>query len=245
VDAYRNGLRAVLRDGRIDSSELADLQSVAVRYGLPDNITRPLRAEAFQEALSLRLADSYLSPQEQTELQCLLVQLNLQPADVPAAMSAIQRAIYFQNIAAGNIPVLPPQSVQLHCHAGENVHLETPVQLKQEKTVTTGYGGGYSGFSFRIAKGVRWNVGGSRGHLLKETQWVTVSKGILSLTNQRIAFMGDSRSFSAGWEKVMSVEPFTDALRVHFENRTSSPTLVYDDPAQYEVVAAICSHYLA
>src|SRR3954449_9992434 len=53
------------------------------------------------------------------------------------------------------------------------------------------YMGGYSGFSFRITKGIRYNVGGSRGTYVQGAEQLKVTdEGSVTVTNQRVVFVG-------------------------------------------------------
>src|SRR4051812_23241761 len=53
------------------------------------------------------------------------------------------------------------------------------------------YTGGYSGFSFRITKGVRYNVGGSRGTYVQGAEQLKVTdEGSVTVTDQRVVFVG-------------------------------------------------------
>src|SRR5207248_5296639 len=53
------------------------------------------------------------------------------------------------------------------------------------------YVGGYSAFSFRIAKGVRYHVGGTRGHYeAGAEQPMVIDTGTATITDQRVVFQG-------------------------------------------------------
>ncbi len=70
----------------------------------------------------------------------------------------------------------------------EIVHFVDSSVLKEVRVVRIGYSGGSRGISIRIAKGIRYHVGGHRGHVMKEEQLVPTSSGALVLTNQRICY---------------------------------------------------------
>ena len=106
------------------------------------------------------------------------------------------------------------------------------------------YVGGYSGVSFRVAKGVRFNLGGVRGHRVSEREVVAVSRGQLSFTSGRILFLGQRKAFEVPWSKLMAVEPYFDGIQLFTRNRQRSPLMVYRDPEMSELAAMICSHYL-
>lgn len=80
---------------------------------------------------------------------------------------------------------------------------------------------------------------------MSERAVVPVSKGTLALTSERIAFLGNPKSFEVKWDKVMSIEPFSDGMTVFIANRARAQTVQYDIPELAEVVAMICSSYVA
>ncbi len=160
-------------------------------------------------------------------------------------MRAIQHTYQLQQIRNGAIPSLDPATTILRPKPGEVVHAETPASVRTTKMVSDGWVSGSSGFSFRIAKGVRWRVGGTRGHMLKTPKLVTESTGTLCLTNQRIAYLASSKAFSVVWSKVLAVDPYADGLTVHIENRSTAPSVIYEQSQVGEYIAAICACYMA
>lgn len=243
-ESYQRGLRAVLRDRTLSMDDLDQLAQVEEKYHLTAEDTKAARAQAFDGELAGYLVDAVLTDEEMEALRLLLASLALSPSDVPSAMSLIQRYYYLGHIQKGRVPILPPGQACLNTRTSEAVHLETPVYTLTTKSVSKGWAAGNSGFSFRIARGVYWRIGATRGHMLREQQTVTESMGTLSLTDQRIVYIADRKSFSFDWPKVLSIEPYQDGLTVHAQGRTTASTLLYKDPSQSELVAAICSHYL-
>ena len=69
--------------------------------------------------------------------------------------------------------------------------------MAEEKVISRKYQGGSQGMSFRVMKGVSYRVGGHRGHITSETGVVAVSDGELILTNNRVIFRGDKKSFTS------------------------------------------------
>ncbi len=68
------------------------------------------------------------------------------------------------------------------------------------------YAGGYQGFSFRLAKGVRYNVGGSRGTYVQGNELPTaVDFGRLVITNQRVVFQGANNAREWAFSKMLGM----------------------------------------
>lgn len=77
------------------------------------------------------------------------------------------------------------------------------------------YVGGYSGFSFQIAKGVRYHTGGSRGRYVPGPDVVTViDTGSFAITDRRVLFRGVKQAREWSFEKLLgwthdAAEPLT------------------------------------
>jgi hypothetical protein len=78
---------------------------------------------------------------------------------------------------------------------------------------------GYSGPSFRIARGFWYRFGSSRGTSESHEELRAVDRGTLVLTNQRLIFVGLARTTSVDLEKIVSIEPLGDGIRLHREGK--------------------------
>jgi hypothetical protein len=68
----------------------------------------------------------------------------------------------------------------------ETVYLETFALLMKEVAIRE-YRGGYGGVSFRIAKGVRYSTGRTRGRsVVVGTELQEAHRGILAVTSKRV-----------------------------------------------------------
>jgi hypothetical protein len=88
------------------------------------------------------------------------------------------------------------------------------------------YVGGYSGFSFRVAKGVRYHVGGTRGHYEAGAEQPTViDTGTASVTDQRVVFQGAKQTREWAFSKLLGYQHFDvpawTAIQVSNRQKTS------------------------
>src|SRR4051812_47826406 len=82
---------------------------------------------------------------------------------------------------------------------------------------------GSSGVSFRVAKGVRYRVGQTRGHsVVVGTQMQVADSGTLAVSSQRIAFMGSRKTVEVPYSKLLNIDVFNDGLRVHSSSRQNA-----------------------
>ncbi|GAC1379854.1 MAG: hypothetical protein NVSMB40_19520 [Aquirhabdus sp.] len=84
---------------------------------------------------------------------------------------------------------------------GEKAYAAVMASLQEVKTV--GYSAGTSGISVRVAKGVTLRTGGARGRAVKGM--VSVATGELVITDKRLIFAGDSKSFAIPLEDLLSI----------------------------------------
>jgi hypothetical protein len=103
---------------------------------------------------------------------------------------------------------------------GEAAFARVAAALIESKSVSMGYEGGSRGLSFRICKGVSYRVGAQRGNLVRQTQYVPVSTGTLTLTDKRAIYSGDSKSFSLALDTIDVCEIALDCLILGKDDKT-------------------------
>ncbi|MFL6136555.1 MAG: hypothetical protein ACJ74O_02000 [Frankiaceae bacterium] len=115
---------------------------------------------------------------------------------------------------------------------GESAYFELPaVSLVEVQRGPGQYVGGYSGFSFRIAKGIRYSVGASRGSYVPgPEQHKVTDQGAVTITNRRVILQGSRNSREWAFSKMLGVQhdasrPFT---LMHVSNRQKVSGLLYD-----------------
>jgi hypothetical protein len=96
----------------------------------------------------------------------------------------------------GGVTAADEPSVPLQLKAGERVfEVLEQAALVEPRRLPDRWVGGYSGFSFRIARGVRYHVGGTRGRRVPGEEVPTpVDRGPATITDRRVVFQGSRRS---------------------------------------------------
>jgi hypothetical protein len=106
--------------------------------------------------------------------------------------------------------------------AGEAELWDGSASLIEPRRAAGHYQGGYSGVSFRIAKGVRYSLGGTRGHYVPgpEVQ-APVDSGRVFVTSQRVVFAGGRTTREWNFAKLIGVDSSHDdnTVLVHVSNR--------------------------
>ena len=94
------------------------------------------------------------------------------------------------------------------------------------------YQGGYQGFSFKVTKGIRYHVGGSRGTFVQGDERPTpIDDGTITITTQRVIFQGMKQAREWAFAKLLGMQhdpklPWT-ALQV--SNRQKVSGFLYDN----------------
>jgi hypothetical protein len=84
--------------------------------------------------------------------------------------------------------------------------------------------GGSQGVSFRVAKGVRYRVGATRGHLVTVgTELQIADQGILSITSKRVAYLGDRKTVDMPYTRLMGMNLYSDGIQFSLSNRQTAP----------------------
>jgi hypothetical protein len=102
---------------------------------------------------------------------------------------------------------------------GEQASIAVLATLARQQTRRQ-FVGGSQGFSVPIGHtGIRYRVGSFRGHAVEQQSLGRIEDGTLVLTNQRVAFIGSTKSTSTPLAKLLHVECYSDALAVFLEGR--------------------------
>jgi hypothetical protein len=120
-------------------------------------------------------------------------------------------------------PLVPLSNGELVLHPQEHLFFVTTAQVASLR-VTKTYDGGYSGASVRVARGLYFRTGGFRGSPHSSSSMVAGDKGTLYITDQRILFVGPTKSYDLPYTKIVSVEALVDGLTV---NRSNASPLMF------------------
>lgn len=124
---------------------------------------------------------------------------------------------------------------ELITKGGEEVYLEV-IASKTKEVVIKEYQAGYAGVSYKISKNMRVNTGGARGRMVPVGTEIQVEDvGILSITNQRVVFMGSKKTQEFLYTKLVGINMFEEGLTLGVSNRQTSSSFQVDYP---QLVAA-------
>ncbi|MER3384875.1 hypothetical protein [Pectobacterium aroidearum] len=128
----------------------------------------------------------------------------------------------------GELPIVTPRKAIVR--KDEISHFAGTASLSEKQT--TGYSHGGASVRFRVAKGVSIGTSGGRSRAIKEN--LIVANGEFVITNKRIIFAGDRKSFESTLYKLTSFETYADGIVFHID--TKSYTLFLDEPELADAV---------
>lgn len=228
-----------ISDGRLTSSELGDLWERLEELGLDERSWQRLQPRLYALAIRAVTADRRLTADEEQALQQLADHFGIPEQVRSYHARELARYRLLAELENGHLPEVEPAGMALQ--RGEVAHWVEPAELLEERVVKRQYEGGSSGFSFRVAKGVYYHVGGHGGRVITETGIVPVSRGDLVITNKRIVFRGDRKNFATPWQKVIDLDMYQNGLRISRDGSQKPAMLRFLSNENTEIIGMICS----
>ncbi len=202
--------------GQVESAALSDRERDQLKERWATS-----RNNAFRGACEAALADDILSVQEELAFGDLADAMEIDQATLESGF----RDLFFRlAVARANDGRLSEiESPHLMTKGEEVVHLETIASLMKEVAIRE-YQGGYGGVSFRVAKGVRYSTGRTRGRsVVVGTEWQVADRGAFSVSSTRAVFLGNAKSIEFPYSKLMGMDVFSDGIRLRSSNRQTTP----------------------
>jgi hypothetical protein len=132
---------------------------------------------------------------------------------------------------------LPPIATELRLKPGEAAYMMTPATLVKD-VLQQQWQSDSEALSFSLGHGMRFTAGSSRGHTaILGRALQAIDQGMLTVTSARVVYVGDRHTIELKQSKIISLDVFDDAVRLHVSNR-QHPTLVQLLPGFGWAVAA-------
>jgi len=237
--AFRNALIMAVNDGELSLDEIAELDKQKTELGLSEKDIKEIKIDAYATALTTTSLDGKITKSEEEELEKIQKYLNLEDGEISKRKEELTRLRLLTEIHEGNIPTLTLSNVITQ--KDEMVYWAEPSSLLEERVVNRRYEGGSKGVSFRIMKGVNYKIGGHKGHYVVDKANVKVSSGKLIITNKRIIFSGDKKSFSIRLDKIIDISLFTNGLKFSEINKNEPRLITFEKKGNQEILGAILS----
>jgi len=226
------------KDGMLTHDEMNMLTQRLRDLGLSAEDIKRARVTAYTEAHDTIKSDRRITKEEEAELANIQRFLQLSDHEIGHTRQEFQRLRIITEIEQGNLPTIEVRGVVTK--KGETIHWSEDGSLIEERVISRRYEGGSHGVSLRIMKGVSYRVGAHRGQLVSESANVPVSTGELLITNTRIIFRGDRKSFNLKIDKILDFELFANGIRITGD--TGKPRLVkFSKQGNADIIGALVS----
>lgn len=229
VEQILNSVQAVVMS-RGDLTLLRErLYHIASNSFINDVMLKSLIAKAWERAVDQCLEDNILTVDEERALMEFkeFFALSQQDLDRNGALGRVVKNAIIRDVLEGKIPnrVRVDGPLPFNLQKDETIiWLFHNVKYYEQRTRTR-YVGGYSGLSFRVAKGVYYRIGGFRGNPIQTTETVHVDTGTLVVTNKHIYFAGSAKAFKIRYDQIVSFTPYSDGIGVQRNALTAIPQL--------------------
>jgi hypothetical protein len=238
-------LNEILADGEINESELHRLapligEAIAVQY----SSTRSEPTQLPQAAIAppplpkigfVAGVKNWLASRKEKKQQEEFARRELERRRISARHKYIHETIQGLRDATGFLD----GDGRFLQKADEEICWIEPGVLHEIKVVRRRYVGGTSSTRIRIAKGISFSIGGSRGELVSERGLVPISTGNLIVTTKRLAFVGDRKSFAVKFDKLIDIQIAINGLQFSETNKQHSKLIRFDSQNGDVIVAIV------
>jgi hypothetical protein len=234
-ERYRELLKGIAVSALPDG-DVPELATARAASGYSSEELRSIGIGAFRPVASAAVADDILTPAESSNLASILTTVGLTWEDVREVDPELVERAFVSSINGGQLPEV--SSPHILPKKGEIVHYESPASLMNEVAIRQ-WQGGYSGFSFPIGKtGIRYRIGGTRGHSVEVgTKLNVADTGLMSVTNKRVVYAGSRKTVEMPYSKLVNLTVYMDGLQFHLSNRVNAPLFTIQGGTH--IVAAI------
>jgi hypothetical protein len=224
-----------LGNGVLSRENEKDIVSRCTALGLSDRDIRPLRLPAYSSAVEAVTTNGDVTDDQVRNIERIQHFLKLPDKDVATQKQKLQRALQISQIHRGHLATVEVAGVVRK--KNETLHWRESASLMEERVVDRKYVGGSHGVSIRIAKGLTYRVGAQRGHIVTEKAMVPVSTGNLVISNLRVMFLGNKKSFNVLLGKIMDIHMYADGLQLT-DDAGRQRLVQFDGTSNADLIAA-------
>ncbi len=232
IRRYENFIIKALSDGKLTPKEQDELEEIAKKYQLTTLACKIASINAYYRLYQKVVSDRKVTEDELAQINELCQKLQLPEKEISPTLQTLAKLHFLTQLEEG---ILPEIDADIFLKRNEVAHYQTNCELYEER-IKREYVGGHSGVSIRVAKGVYWRVGGFKGYPVEKTVLTKIDQGKLVITNKRIVFSGDRKSFSIPYSKLIDIELFKDAVKINREGKKRKEFFVVPEP---EILAKV------
>jgi hypothetical protein len=204
-----------------------EVRTIAQNSFIGENELKSLLVTAWENSVERAFEDNVLTQEEENSLGTFqeFFSLSQDELDKQGVYSKLVKGALLRDLLEGVIRQRFNVSGILPFNFQKNEALIWVFQNVQyyEQRTRKQYAGGYSGVSFRVAKGIYYRTGGFRGEPINTQVSVHVDTGNLAVTDKYIYFGGNVKGFKIAYDKIISFTPYSDGIGVQRDASTARP----------------------
>ena len=212
---FRSATDAIARDNFISETEL-----------------RQLTIRGLSSMIEHAFKDHVLTEDENKRIVELCNSFSIDANDLGSAGQRLAKAQILRRLDEGHIPSnVVIRDMPINLENGEVViWLFNGVTYYTTRSRTQ-YVGGSHGVSIRVMKGVYYRVGAFRGEPIKTQYLSEEGRGIFVIASKNVYFWSPQKALKIRPKKIVSVQPYSDAVQIMRDASNASPQLfALDDP---------------
>lgn len=172
------------------------------------------------------LDDGVLDHAEEEELNAAIDKLGLTLDDIPMdEQRLLGKGVLIRDLLEGNVkPRVNALGLPFKLMKSEVlVWAFQPVHVSEIKTVKE-WEAGHKGVSLRVAKGVYWHLGKTKGRRVEKTELKDLGSGIVAVTSKHVYMLtGSQDSLRIRHDKIVTIIPEEDGLILYREGARANP----------------------
>jgi hypothetical protein len=235
-EIYKSGVDRILKIGSDASISPCDLSllekqisDIGSKSFIPPDKRKELIAKAWEDGVKKAIEDGLLSEVEEKALndfrECFSLSQDILNKNL--AYTHFIEAVILREVMEGKMPkrIKIEGTMPFNFQKSESlIWLFQEVPYFETRTKTS-YAGGYQGVNIRVAKGVYYKMGGFQGNPVVTTQLAQIDRGILAITNKHLYFAGSIKTFRIPYEKIISIQPYSDGISIQKDGTTAKPQI--------------------
>lgn len=178
-----------------------------------------------EKSVDVALDDNYLSQDEEKRISNFMDHYGISSEQIRSSyLNKIVQGAIIRDLFDGNVnPRISVSNAPFNFMKKEVLIWCGNAFISEIKTVKE-WVGGTSGFSFRVAKGVYWRVGGIKGHRIEKQINKELGDGVIAITNYHVYMKtGQIDSMRIKLDKIISVEADAENVIIFRDGARSNP----------------------
>jgi hypothetical protein len=232
-----------IADGILEDEEIDFLDQKRKELLIDQDDVSKWGEKVFKAAVAASKEYGPISPDKEAELGKISRYFGISLSVQSQYAEEISRSRKIHDIQNGQLPPIMPSGIVLK--KTENAYWQVSADLFEERVVNKRYEGGSRGVSMRVMKGVSFRVGSHSGQLVSEKAHIPVSTGRFVITDKRLIFSGDNKSFSVDYGKIIDIQPAIDGVRFSQSNIQKPRLIIYHSKNDGDLICEIISQCLS